>query len=425
MKKSNIIAIFTVLILALSITPTAHAATYEYPVDGGNLYFDPTTGTIIDCDSSVYNAVIPNEIYGVPVTEIKTGAFQLCTRLIKVTIPSSVTSIGNRAFQDCRALKKIEIPSSVSKFGTEVFSGCNALESVILPGNLGQIPSKTFFGCGNLTSITLPEGIKSIGYYAFAYCSGLSEITLPDSIESIATEAFYFARNLQKVTIGSGIETIRKNAFSYCSQLESIYFRGDAPAAENYIANKCGDVLIIYYPEGASGWTTPTWNGFISKSYTLPISEPTPQPSLPSGTATATPTAATVQVNGQTIAFDAYNINGNNFFKLRDLAFVLSGSQVQFEVTWDQSANAIRMTSGKSYTPVGGEMAAGGKINQIATPTASKLLLNGNPLTLTAYNINGNNYFKLRDLGEIFNFSVEWDGNQKLIMIDTTKPYTP
>ena len=110
---------------------------------------------------------------------------------------------------------------------------------------------------------------------------------------------------------------------------------------------------------------------------------------------------------------------------MRNLAFVLSGSQVQFEVTWDQSANAIRMTSGKSYTPVGGEMAAGGKINQIAIPTASKLLLNGNSLTLTAYNINGNNYFKLRDLGEIFNFSVEWNGNQKLILIDTTKPYTP
>ena len=64
-------------------------------------------------------------------------------------------------------------------------------------------------------------------------------------------------------------------------------------------------------------------------------------------------------------------------------------------------------------------------INQIAIPTASKRLLDGTPLTLTAYNINGNNYFKLRDLGEIFNFSVEWDGNQKLILIDTTKPYTP
>ena len=51
--------------------------------------------------------------------------------------------------------------------------------------------------------------------------------------------------------------------------------------------------------------------------------------------ATANPTASTVLVDGENVAFDAYNIADNNYFKLRDLAFTLSGTAKQFEVGWD------------------------------------------------------------------------------------------
>jgi hypothetical protein len=51
-------------------------------------------------------------------------------------------------------------------------------------------------------------------------------------------------------------------------------------------------------------------------------------------------------VNGQSVAFNAYNIDGNNYFKLRDLAYALNGTEKQFEVGWDGAANAISLTSG-------------------------------------------------------------------------------
>ncbi len=35
---------------------------------------------------------------------------------------------------------------------------------------------------------------------------------------------------------------------------------------------------------------------------------------------------ASVLVNGKSVAFEAYNIDGSNFFKLRDIAMALSGS---------------------------------------------------------------------------------------------------
>ena len=124
-------------------------------------------------------------------------------------------------------------------------------------------------------------------------------------------------------------------------------------------------------------------------------------------------------VNGENIVFDAYHINGNNYFKLRDLAFTLNGTGKQFDVSWDEAANAIHLTSGYPYTTVGGEMEAKGSGAKIATPTIPKVFLDGKEAPLTAYHIAGNNYFKLRDIGEAFDFSVDWIEESSTIIIDT------
>ena len=137
----------------------------------------------------------------------------------------------------------------------------------------------------------------------------------------------------------------------------------------------------------------------------------------------ATPTSATVIVNGKPVAFDAYNIEGSNYFKLRDVAFALSGTAKQFDAVWDGERNAISLISGKPYTVEGGEMAGKGSGNKTPVLTNSKIYLDGKEVKFTAYNIDGNNYFKLRDIGEAFDFSLVWDGASNTISIDTNKAY--
>lgn len=139
---------------------------------------------------------------------------------------------------------------------------------------------------------------------------------------------------------------------------------------------------------------------------------------------TAAPNRSTVLVNGEQVAFDAYTINQNNYFKLRDLAKVLSGTGKQFEVTWDGSNKAINMLSGKPYTAVGGELAQGDGTNKTATINTATIYLDGQPVSLLAYTINQNNYFKLRDVGQAFDFDVTWDGANNTIVIDTNQSYT-
>ena len=147
-------------------------------------------------------------------------------------------------------------------------------------------------------------------------------------------------------------------------------------------------------------------------------------PAFAADTVSAKPTASTVLVDGRNIAFDAYNINGNNYFKLRDLAHTLSGSAKEFAIDWDGASNAISIISAKPYTPVGGEMKSKGTQAKTATPTSSKISLDGKEIKVAAYNIEGNNYFKLRDIGAALNFGVDWDAAKNTIVIDTGKGYT-
>jgi len=135
------------------------------------------------------------------------------------------------------------------------------------------------------------------------------------------------------------------------------------------------------------------------------------------------PTTSKVLVNGKVVEFEAYNINGYNYFKLRDLAQAVNNTEKNFEITWDGKNNAINLFSNKPYTPVGGELAKGDGKAKIATPTTSKIYKDGEEISLTAYLINGNNYFKLRDIAKAFDIGVTWDGETNTIVIDTSISY--
>ena len=138
---------------------------------------------------------------------------------------------------------------------------------------------------------------------------------------------------------------------------------------------------------------------------------------------TANPTSSKVLVNGKAVTFEAYTINGNNYFKLRDFAQAVNKTEKNFEVKWDSKNNAINLISNTPYTPVGGELAKGDGKAKVANPTTSKIYKDGKEISLTAYTINGNNYFKLRDIAKAFNIGVFWDGKTNTITIDTSRDY--
>lgn len=65
----------------------------------------------------------------------------------------------------------------------------------------------------------------------------------------------------------------------------------------------------------------------------------------------------------------------------------------------------------------GGAVAAG----VVAEPTWQPIYVDGQQVSMTAYNIGGNNYVKLRDIGQQVGFNVYWDNG---VQVDTQSPYT-
>jgi exopolysaccharide biosynthesis protein len=135
---------------------------------------------------------------------------------------------------------------------------------------------------------------------------------------------------------------------------------------------------------------------------------------------TAVPTSSKLLLDGNDVNIEAYNIDNNNYFKLRDIAMILDGSKKSFNVEWDNSKNAINIVENKKYIPVGSELSNQEKGNKSAVKSSSDVYLNGKKITLTAYNIGGSNYFKLRDIAGTLDFEVIWDAVQNAVVIETT-----
>jgi Copper amine oxidase N-terminal domain. len=172
----------------------------------------------------------------------------------------------------------------------------------------------------------------------------------------------------------------------------------------------------------------PVWFVFgdAGTSVSTPTTTPTTTPvTTPAKEVAAKLTSSKVVVDGKQVAFEAYSIDGYNYFKLRDLAMAITGSSKQFEVAWDGDKKAINLVSGEAYTPVGKELTPGsGTASVKGIANQSKIYVNGEEQALEAYTINGNNYFKLRDVADAFDFGVAWNGTLNQIAIDTTAGYT-
>ena len=50
---------------------------------------------------------------------------------------------------------------------------------------------------------------------------------------------------------------------------------------------------------------------------------------------------------------------------------------------------------------------------------SAPIYADGEKVKMTAYNINGSTYFKIRDLADIVGFSVDWDGDRQAVIITT------
>lgn len=125
----------------------------------------------------------------------------------------------------------------------------------------------------------------------------------------------------------------------------------------------------------------------------------------------------TVCLDGRKFNTVAYNIDDNNYFKLRDIAEILDGTIKTFDIKYDGATNSIDMLSFYDYTAVGGELTPGDGVTRTAYSSSAFLTLDGVPIKATCYNIENNNYYKLRDITNALDCRVEWDAKTQIIWV--------
>lgn len=220
--------------------------------------------------------------------KIGESAFNFCSGLTSIIIPSLVTEISDGTFQNCSALSAIVVPKSVTRIGDHAFFQCIQLSSISLPVSVTEIGRYAFYGCSELTSFTLPWALTKIGERAFEYCWGLTYIFIPETVTEIGDAPFANCNNLieiyvsetnQNYTSNDGVlfskdmskilefpggkggeyvipETVTEigdYAFYWCTDVTSISFTPILSKIGDYAFNYCMGLTSIYLPASLTG----------------------------------------------------------------------------------------------------------------------------------------------------------------------------
>ena len=158
-------------------------------------------------------------------------------------MPATVTTIGQSAFNMCSKLISVTLPDTITSIGPQAFQGCTSL---------GSDPSIPF---------SLPSKLTVIEDATFAQCSSLTSITIPDSVVRLKNGAFFQCPKLANVHLGNGLEVIESQVFWVGNQIGAPFASLHIPKSLRSLASDalcvswqdCGPLQLVW-PNGVS-WT--------------------------------------------------------------------------------------------------------------------------------------------------------------------------
>lgn len=129
-------------------------------------------------------------------------------------------------------------------------------------------------------------------------------------------------------------------------------------------------------------------------------------------------TTQKVKLDGKDVVIYGYNIDGYNYFKLRDLAAVLKDSKAKFGVEYKDAL--VTLTKGADYKVAESDQKEVKAMSK-GMLTNDKVMVGDKALTATAYKVDDSNYYKLRDLGEALGFGVDFDKATNTVLLMSEK----
>ena len=263
---------------------------------------EAATVTITDYSGEASGHVeIPAEIAGLPVTRIRSKAFEQVPGMVSVTIPASVAQIGMKAFisstlsivhmlGDAPELEgvafggarafKIYYPVDAEGFANPTWQGYvaspggregmftyqingdfvgivrypqDAEGRAIIPPKIEGRPVTSvnqgaFSGCRGLTGVSIPGGVTAIGASAFSGCVALTHVVIPDSVTTLGSSSFRGCELLETIVLSSELTEIGREAFYQCGKLYGIELSPGVTTIGELAFRHCDSLLDVGIP---------------------------------------------------------------------------------------------------------------------------------------------------------------------------------
>lgn len=149
--------------------------------------------------SELYDLNDNDWVYNDSLTEhkIKANAFRGDTNLISIGF-NKITGISESAFNGCTSLTTVNLPSCKAIEGDNVFNRCTALTTVNLPVCEIIKGIYAFSECTALTTLDLPACKEIAGYGMFNYSASLEKLILRNNkvVKLQKNNIFYETPNL-------------------------------------------------------------------------------------------------------------------------------------------------------------------------------------------------------------------------------------
>ena len=182
-----------------------------------------------DCSSLKTVTIEENSLlWGIP-----NAVFSGCEKLQTINIPKSVTFIGDDkasksgdgTFYGCKALINVnfEEGSTLREIGRYAFDTCTSLSTLAIPSGVREIGSQAFRNSG-IQEIVIPDGVTKIQAKTFNYCKVLKKVTFGKSITTIENKAFEGCTLLNDVALPASLSMIETASFSGCDALTNASF---------------------------------------------------------------------------------------------------------------------------------------------------------------------------------------------------------
>ena len=242
---------------------------------------DDGTAAITGYEGGVEELVIPQEIDGYKITEIKENSIGTINmtqpsgeidvtrgyvlHLSKIIMPEGLLRVDEYAFGNLWNMREIYFSSTVEEIGFQAFFNCNSIERIDVADNNSTFASQdgVLYNKEKSTLIQypvakqektyqMPESVKDIRNFAFSGLTFLEELTLPKSIafDGITQYTFDEANSLKNIYVAEDVNSLYKS-------IDGVLFYDIAKATNNVDHI---ELELVRYPAGKTetNYTVPS-----------------------------------------------------------------------------------------------------------------------------------------------------------------------